>query len=207
MQKQSERRTVFAEWEYLPQVRCNDSQIVTQGRSLPLPAILRWLGVEYSKYEEGKTEILAKDAHSACSGRAAYHLSVDRLGARGTRLTFLAGASYNALVTLRAPALELQGLIALSPLPLFRGIATRAAMPHATLFTGLVILFEASVGLSRLAPAFVRRVAYLGALAFFVVLAPLVSWYGLTNLVSAIPAVMLLRYDRAGGRARGPTSA
>jgi hypothetical protein len=122
-------------------------------------------------------------------------------------LTFLAGASYNALVTLRAPALELQRLIALSPLPLLRGIATRVAMPHSILFIGLVILFEASVGLSVLAPVFVRRLAYLGALAFFVVLAPLVIWYGLTNLVWAVPAVMLLRYDRAGGRARGRTNA
>jgi len=44
VQEQSERRTVFAEWEYLPQVRCNDSQIVTQGRSLPLPAITTLVG-------------------------------------------------------------------------------------------------------------------------------------------------------------------
>jgi hypothetical protein len=115
-------------------------------------------------------------------------------------LTFLAGASYSVLVTLRAPVIELQGLIALSPLPLIRLIATRVAIPHATLFTVMVVLFEVSVGLSMLAPLFVRRVAYLGALAFFVVLIPLVSWYGLTNLVWAVPVVGLLRHDRADRR-------
>jgi hypothetical protein len=102
---------------------CDTRQVVTATGYTAL------VGSRILQYEEGKTQILAKDAHSACSGGAAYYLSVDRLGARGTRLTFLAGASYNALVTLRAPALELQGLIALSPLPLFRGIATRAAIP------------------------------------------------------------------------------
>jgi hypothetical protein len=117
---------------------CDTRQVVTATGYTAL------VGSRILQYEEGKTQILAKDAHSACSGGAAYHLSVDRLGARGTRLVGgprghappvrprgWPGARPNkrALVTLRAPALELQGLIALSPLPLFRGIATRAAIP------------------------------------------------------------------------------
>ena len=108
-------------------------------------------------------------------------------------LAFLAGASYNGLVTLGAPAQELQSLITLSPLARYRELAKLVATPQPTLFTAAVILFEVSVGLSVFTQAPFRRLGYLGALAFFVVLAPLVGWYGLTNLAWAVPALLLLR--------------
>jgi hypothetical protein len=60
-------------------------------------------------------------------------------------------------------------------------------------------LYNAAVTLRP--PVVVRRVAYLGALTFFVVLIALVSWYGLTYLVWAVPAAMLLRHDRVDRRA------
>ncbi|MCC7308901.1 MAG: hypothetical protein IT173_15155 [Acidobacteria bacterium] len=111
-------------------------------------------------------------------------------------LVFLIGACYNALVTLHAPALELQRLTALSPLARYREFATLAATPHPTFLIVCVILFEVSVGLSMFARTELRRLGYLGALGFFVVLAPLLGWYGLTNLSWAVPALLLLRYDR-----------
>ena len=43
--KSNRRRTVFGEWEP-PRVRCNDSQIVTQGGSLPLPLYCVESGVD-----------------------------------------------------------------------------------------------------------------------------------------------------------------
>jgi hypothetical protein len=70
------------------------------------------------------------------------------------------------------------------------------AIRHPSLFTGLVILFEVLVGISVLANSSTRRIGYVAALVFFLVLAPLIGWYGLANLVWAVPTLMLLRYDR-----------
>ena len=112
-------------------------------------------------------------------------------------LILLAGASYNGLVTLRAPAFELARLIALSPFSFVRDLATAVAMPHPTAFVLLVVVFEVAIAGSVLLTVSVRRGGYAACLLFFVVLAPLIGWYGLSNLTWAVPAVLLLRYDRS----------
>jgi hypothetical protein len=111
-------------------------------------------------------------------------------------VVFLAGATYNGVITLRSPAAELGRLIALSRLPIVRDLAGHIALTSPTLFVLLVMLLEVAIAVSSLLPGVVRRAGYVAALAFFCVLAPLIGWYALTNLVWAVPAVALLRYDR-----------
>ncbi|HNW60797.1 MAG TPA: hypothetical protein PKI62_14040 [bacterium] len=109
---------------------------------------------------------------------------------------FLAGAFFNAFVTLRAPAIELGRLIDLSPLAFIRDLARGIAIPYATPFVIAVILFEISMAVSVLLRIKVRRRAYMVSLAFFLVLMPLIGWYAVSNLVWALPALGLLCYDR-----------
>ena len=110
-------------------------------------------------------------------------------------LVFLAGATYNSFVTLKAPATELGRLIDLAPLTVIRDLANSLVIPHATLFAIGVIIFEVSVAVGFLLPVVIRRRAYVASLAFFVVLIPLIGWYALTNLIWAIPALVLLRKE------------
>ena len=110
-------------------------------------------------------------------------------------LVFVAGASYKGLMTLRAPATELQRLIALSPVSAYGELASRLAMPHPTFFVLLTLLFEVGVAFSVLLALPARRAGYGAALPFFIVLAPLIGWFGLTNLTWAVPTLVLLRYD------------
>lgn len=111
-------------------------------------------------------------------------------------VVFAVGACYNFLVTLRAPVIELGRLIDLSPLAFVRELARSIALPHATIFVIGVLLFEASVAVSVLLRVAVRRRAYAASLAFFLMLAPLIGWYALSNLIWALPASVLLHYDR-----------
>lgn len=111
-------------------------------------------------------------------------------------VVFFAGACYNFLVTLRAPVIELGRLIDLSPLAFIRELARSIALPHATLFVIGILLFEVSIAVSVLLPVTVRRCAYTASLAFFWMLAPLIGWYAVSNLIWALPALALLHYDR-----------
>jgi uncharacterized membrane protein YphA (DoxX/SURF4 family) len=111
-------------------------------------------------------------------------------------LVFFAGASYNAFVTLRAPVAELGRLIDLCPVTFLRWLASRIAMPHPSAFTLLVIFFEFSVAVLALLGVTARRRAYVASLVFFVVLTPLIGWYALSNLIWALPTLILFRYDR-----------
>ncbi len=109
---------------------------------------------------------------------------------------FLAGAVFNFFVTLRAPAVELGRLIDLSPLPFIQELARCIAIPYATIFVILIILFEVSIATSVLLGVRVRRCAYIASLLFFLVLAPLIGWYAVSNLIWALPALILLHYDK-----------
>lgn len=110
---------------------------------------------------------------------------------------FLGGALFNAFVTLRAPASELGRLINLSPLPFIRELARGIAIPHATIFVMVVILFEAIIAVSLFLRLRVRQYAYVSSLVFFLVLAPLIGWYAVSNLIWALPALALLCYDKS----------
>lgn len=111
-------------------------------------------------------------------------------------LVFSAGATYNLFVTLREPDKELGLLIELSPLKFINEIASRILMPHATMFIIMIILFEAAIAVSVFLPVTARLRAYVAALVFFLVLIPLIGWYALTNLIWALPALVLLNVDR-----------
>ncbi len=119
-------------------------------------------------------------------------------------LVFFIGACYNFLVTLRAPVIELGRLIDLSPLAFIRELVRSIALPHATLFVIGILLFEVSVAVSVLLPIMVRRCAYAASLAFFWMLAPLIGWYAVSNLIWALPALVLLHYDKPDMSSRAP---
>jgi hypothetical protein len=114
-------------------------------------------------------------------------------------LAFVAGASYNLLVTLRAPAGELRRLVALSPLAAYRRLAGHLALGHPAGFVVTVILLEFAIAVSMVLPRRWRRCGYVTALAFFVVLVPLLGWYALTNVLWAVPDALLFHYDRTAG--------
>jgi len=109
---------------------------------------------------------------------------------------FVVRACYNFLVTLRAPVIELGRLIDLSPLAFVWEIARSIALPHAAIFVIGILLIEAAVAVSVLLYVTVRRRAYAASLAFFLMLAPLIGWYALSNLIWALPALVLFYYDR-----------
>jgi len=120
-------------------------------------------------------------------------------------VVFLAGALYNIRVTLRSPGSELERLVDLSPVSFYRALAERVTLLHPRVFVLGTILFELAIASSvLLAPAW-RRPAYVAALLFFLVLVPLIGWYGLTNVIWAVPAALLLRYDRPGSDSCGKT--
>jgi uncharacterized membrane protein YphA (DoxX/SURF4 family) len=134
-------------------------------------------------------------AHHSDKNRIGSHLLL--AGRLFLALVFFAGASYNAFVTLRSPVTELGRLIDLCPAAFIRELAIRMAMPYPSVFTLIVILFEISVAVSALLGVTARRIAYIASLAFFVVLAPLIGWYSLPNLIWALPALLLFHYDRS----------
>ena len=111
-------------------------------------------------------------------------------------MVFFIGACYNFFVTLRAPVIELGRLIDLSPLAFIRELARSIALPHATIFVIVILLFEISIAVSVLLRVAIRRRAYAASLAFFLILAPLIGWYAVSNLIWALPALVLLYYDR-----------
>jgi hypothetical protein len=89
--------------------------------------------------------------------------------------------------------------------------AWRAVVPaHDVLLIGLLVAFEATVGVMILFGGRLAQVGLVGAIAFHVCLALFFSWfftvYGLAML---LPLVMLLRAERRAGAARAhpPTAA
>ena len=89
--------------------------------------------------------------------------------------------------------------------------AWRAVVPaHDVLLIGLLVAFEATVGVMILFGGWLAQVGLVGAIAFHVCLALFFSWfftvYGLAML---LPLVMLLRAERcaAAARAHPPTAA
>ncbi len=108
--------------------------------------------------------------------------------------TFLGGALFNALVTLRNPE-SLRGFAELAMLDVLRLFILEWVMPYATLFVGLLIAFEVAVGLLLLARGRAVRLGLVAALAFYVALVPVVREYGLANLPLFLLALALLRRE------------
>jgi hypothetical protein len=109
-------------------------------------------------------------------------------------LVFLAGATFNLLVILRHPE-SLRGFADLAVLDFLRVLILEWVVPYGTLFVGLLIAFEVTVGVLLLARGMAVRLALVAALAFYVALVPAVREYGLANLPFFLVALVLLRRD------------
>lgn len=109
-------------------------------------------------------------------------------------LAFLAGAAFNALMTLRDPQ-SLRGFADLAMLDVLRRFILEWVLPYAIPFVFLLIAFEATVGVLLLVRGAAVRLALLAALAFYVVLIPVLREYGLANLPFLVLALTLLRHE------------
>lgn len=107
---------------------------------------------------------------------------------------FLGGAAYNTLVTLRDPE-SLRGFAELAMLDVLQLLILEWVMPYATLFVGLLIAFEASVGVLLLLRGRRVRLALIAAAVFFIALVPVVREYGLANLPFFLVTLALLRRE------------
>ena len=109
-------------------------------------------------------------------------------------LVFLAGAAFNALVTLRNLE-SLRGFADLAMLDVLRQLILEWVLPYATPFVFLLIAFEATVAVLLLARGAAVRLALLAVLAFCVVLIPILREFGLATLPCLALSLTLLRHE------------
>jgi hypothetical protein len=113
-------------------------------------------------------------------------------------LFFLAMSLVNLTVTLPNPGLY-GDIAGLALLPLYREITLRLVVPHAGLFTGLLIAGEALAGALILGRGRAVRLGLLGTAVFELSIVPAIGWYTLLNLLVVLVPLALLRREYPQG--------
>lgn len=112
---------------------------------------------------------------------------------------FLAAAVGNSLFFLPDAEEQLESMLELTLFDWYRDVFDAVVMPAPTLWVGVLAAYELAAGLLILSR---RRAVDVGlgmAVTFMLAIVPLIGWYSLTNLVTAlVPAALLFRrYDRS----------
>ena len=112
---------------------------------------------------------------------------------------FLAAAVGNSLFLLPDAEEQLESMLELTLFDWYRDAFDAVVMPAPSLWVGLLAVYELATGLLILAR---RRAVDVGlgmAVAFMLGIVPLIGWYSLTNLLTAlVPAGLLFRrYERS----------
>ena len=114
-------------------------------------------------------------------------------------LGFLAAAVGNSLFLLPDAEEQLESMLELTLFDWYRDAFDAVVMPAPSLWVGLLAVYELATGLLILSR---RRAVDVGlgmAVAFMLGIVPLIGWYSLTNLLTAlVPAGLLFRrYERS----------
>jgi hypothetical protein len=140
-------------------------------------------------------------ALGARRSRRAYRLALGALGA----LFLGAGAAANAAYLLLDRSYST--FADASSFAFVRDTWASLVTPHETFFIGMLVLFEATVGVLVLVGGTGRRVALVLIAAFHVALLAISLWYVVWSVPMVTAMILLLRADRQwSGVSQGPSS-
>ena len=111
-------------------------------------------------------------------------------------LYLAAGAVVNAVYLMAGRSYE--QFADASPFAFVRDTWASLVVPHQTFFIGLLVLFEAAVGVMLVVGGRSRRVALVLVAAFHVALLAFSWWYALWSVPMVVAVVLLLRAERTG---------